>query len=82
MTIEPFKYLIQPVAVERDETGRIVRELPGEVATVYGVAEAIACVEQFERAISEMDGGEMNGSRPRVGDKDQLRQSELSGERP
>lgn len=49
VSIEPFKYLLQPVALERDpETGRIVRELPGETLAVYSAAQAAEVIAEFE----------------------------------
>jgi hypothetical protein len=49
--IEPFKYLIQPVAVERDEAGRIVAERPAQTLAVYSAAEAVQAIEQFEQEL-------------------------------
>lgn len=49
MTIRPFKYLLQPVAVEQDdETGRLLRELPAEPVTVYNGEQALKAIEEFE----------------------------------
>jgi len=77
MTIEPFKYLIQPVAIERGEDGRITRELPGETLSVFNVDDAVKLITEFERLISEQQTGEVSengrGREDRV--EDHLRQS-------
>jgi hypothetical protein len=46
--IEPFKYLIQPVALERDPDGHIVREVSAEPVAVYSLEQAVALIERFE----------------------------------
>jgi hypothetical protein len=48
MTIEPFKYLVQPVAIERDQDGHITREVAGETVAVYSLEQATALIERFE----------------------------------
>lgn len=55
--IEPFKYLIQPVAVERGENGRVVREMPGEVIAVYNADQAVEAIREFEKTITEDQTG-------------------------
>ena len=53
--IEPLKYLLQPVAYERDdETGRVVREVPGQVLTVFSAEQAAEAVTLFERQLQEL----------------------------
>lgn len=53
--IEPFKYLLQPVALERDpDTGRAVREMPGQVLTVYDAAEAADAIARFELELAAL----------------------------
>lgn len=62
--IEPLKYLIQPVAYERDdETGRVLRELPGETVTVYSAEQAAEAIEQFEQKLSALVASQ-NGAGP------------------
>jgi hypothetical protein len=61
--IEPFKYLIQPVAIERGEDGRIVREVPGETVSVYSAEQALQLVEQFEAQLVE-HAASTNGTGP------------------
>jgi hypothetical protein len=64
MSVEPFKYLLQPVAVERDdETGRIVKEHPAQVVTVFTAEDAARAVVEFEKALVEMTQ-QQNGDRP------------------
>lgn len=48
MSVEPFKYLLQPVALERNGTGRVLRELPAPVLTVYNAEQAAEAVREFE----------------------------------
>jgi hypothetical protein len=63
MSVEPFKYLIQAVAVERDdETGRIVKEHPAQVVTVFTAEDAARAVQEFEKTLAEMQS--QNGDRP------------------
>ena len=55
MTVEPLKYLLQPVAYERDdETGRVIREIPGQVVTVYTADQAAQAVLEFEAALQQI----------------------------
>lgn len=51
--IKPFKYLIQPVALEFDGD-RIVREVPAETVTVYDSEQARDAIEQFVAKLSEL----------------------------
>jgi hypothetical protein len=80
--IEPFKYLIQPVAIERDENGRILREIPGEILSVYSATQAETAIKEFETQLDQLneqggkDAGDRNGG---VGDH--VRQPELPGQR-
>jgi hypothetical protein len=83
--IEPLKYLLQPIAYERDdETGRVLREIPGQVITVYTANQAADAVMEFEAALKTLtqqteevtDASHRNG-----GASDQLRQPGLSRER-
>jgi hypothetical protein len=46
--LEPFKYLIQPVAIDRDQDGNIIREVAGETVAVYSLQQATALIERFE----------------------------------
>lgn len=63
MSIEPLKFLIQPVAYERDdETGRVLREMPGQVVTVFSAEQAAEAVTLFERELRELVSA--NGSAP------------------
>jgi hypothetical protein len=53
--IEPFKYLVQPVALERDgTTGRAVRELPGSTVTVYDAEQAAQAIVEFELQLGQL----------------------------
>lgn len=62
--IEPLKYLIQPVAYERDdESGRVLRELPGETIVVFSAEQAASAIEQFEANLVELQAS-MNGTGP------------------
>jgi hypothetical protein len=62
--IEPLKYLLTPVAYERDdETGRVLREMPGETVTVYSAEQAKEAIEQFEAKLSELVASQ-NGAGP------------------
>jgi hypothetical protein len=54
MSIEPFKYLIQAVAIERDDAGRIVAERIAEVVTVFNAEQAAEAVREFERAVTQI----------------------------
>lgn len=56
--IEPFKYLLQPVALERNGTGRVVREVPGETLSVYSADEAADAIRKFEQALQEVTHAE------------------------
>jgi hypothetical protein len=60
--IEPFKYLIQPVAVERGEDGRIVREIIGETVSVYNIDKAVELIREFEEQINNLEQEPSNGS--------------------
>jgi hypothetical protein len=56
--IEPLKYLIQPIAYERDdETGRVLREMPGQVVTVFTAEDAARAVTEFEAALQQLQEG-------------------------
>jgi hypothetical protein len=56
--IEPLKYLIQPIAYERDdETGRVLREMPGPVVTVFTAEDAARAVTEFEAALQQLQEG-------------------------
>lgn len=62
--IEPLKYLLQPVAYERDnETGRVLREIPAETVVVYSAEQAAAAIEKFENGLVEAQAA-MNGAGP------------------
>lgn len=54
MPVEPFKYLIQPVVIRRDEKGKIVGEAPGEVLTVYSAAKAMEAITEFEAQVVKL----------------------------
>jgi len=86
MPLEPLKYLIQPVAIERDtDTGRIVREVPAETMTVYSVEEAAALIVKFESDIGEFnsrEGGGENAGDGNNGVAHSVRQPDLSREQP
>jgi hypothetical protein len=58
MRLEPFKYLVQPVAIERDDNGRIAREVPGETLNFYEIAAIPEALRQFEQQLATMQNGE------------------------
>jgi hypothetical protein len=62
--IERLKFLLQPVAIERDDDGKIVREMPAEVITVYSAEQAALAVTEFEAALAEM-AAQANGIPPK-----------------
>lgn len=62
MSVEPFKWLLQPVCVERDESGRVTREIPGEILQVFSAAQAVEAIDEFEAKLQEMVTA--NGSGP------------------
>lgn len=80
MSVEPFKYMIQPVAIERDDAGQIRREIPGEVVSVYSLTQAIEAITMFEEQLKQMTQRSDNGSNPNDSDRSDVRQPELSGE--
>jgi hypothetical protein len=56
--IEPFKYILQIVALERDdETGKIVREVPSEPFVAYAPEQIINAVLKFEDQIVQQREG-------------------------
>lgn len=77
---EPFKYLIQPVAIERDENGQVRREIPGEVLSVYSLEQAVEAITTFEEQLKKLSERSENGNRIDDRDRDNVRQSELSRE--
>jgi len=56
--IEPYKYLLQPVAIERDQDGRIVAERVAQVITVFNAEEAARAVIEFEASLAQMTASE------------------------
>jgi hypothetical protein len=80
MKIEPFKYMIQPVAIERDDAGQVRREIPGEVLNVYSLAQAMEAITAFEQQLKQMTEGSDNGSSSNNNDGSDVRQPELSGQ--
>ena len=64
MLIEPFKYLIQPVAIERDETGRVIAERAGEVVTVFTAEDAARAVTEFEATLAQIIAQNGQGQEP------------------
>jgi len=78
--IEPLKYLIQPVAYERDvETGRVIREMPGETITVFSADQAMTAILEFERQVERIQEQKeaTNASDPGDNARNQLRQPGL-----
>jgi len=65
--IEPFKYLIQPVALERDEHGRVIAERIAQPVTAYNLTQVTKVVYDFEQEIERLNqegaqhGGQDNG---------------------
>lgn len=83
--LEPLKYLIQCVAIERDPlTQRVVREVPAETISVFSAEEAHEKITQFEhelRNLNEREEDENAGSGGN-GTAHHLRQPDLSREQP
>jgi len=62
--LEPLKYLVQPVAVERDDrTGRLTREVPAAVLTVYDADQAADVIHSFEASLHGL-AADLNGGMP------------------
>lgn len=66
MTVRPFKYLLQAVAIEvDDDTGKLVREVYSETVTVYDAEQAAKAITEIEEQIAaagvETAAGETNG---------------------
>lgn len=61
MSVEPFKYLIQPVAVERGDDGRVLREVPAEVIAVYNQDQAVEAILGFEKHLLEQSQNGASG---------------------
>lgn len=60
MSIRPFKYLLQAVAVEVDnDSGRLLREIPAEPVTVYSAEQAVEVIEGIEKQIVAMNNGKV-----------------------
>lgn len=77
--IEAYKWLIQPIAIERDdETGRVTRELPGQVVTVFTADDAARAVTEFEAAIQQLQEGASDASNGDGRVADHLRQPNMS----
>jgi hypothetical protein len=55
--IEPFKYMIQPIAIERDADGNIVREIPAEIVSAYSLAQAAELIGKFEEQLKASQNG-------------------------
>ena len=87
--LEVLKFLIQPVAIERDANGKIIREVPGEVISIFDPAKAAEAMQGFEMQIRNLNqqsnqqqppqGGNANGIGGSNSNQDNLRQPEMSG---
>lgn len=85
--LEPFKYMIQCVAIERDEQGQIVREVPAETQSAYRVEQAQEIITKFQQEIArlnsegqpQLQGGMPDGNGTGDGNQDYVRQSQVSG---
>lgn len=55
--IEPFKYVITPVAIERDDDGKVLREIVGEAASAYSLTQATELIKSFEQQIVAAQNG-------------------------
>jgi len=80
--LEPLKYLIQCVAIERDPlTQRVVREVPAETISVFSAEEAHEKITQFEHELRNLNEreGENAGNRDN-GAAHHLRQPDVSGQ--
>jgi len=60
MTLEPLKYLIQSVAIERDGD-RIVAERVAQVVTVFNAEQAVQAIHEFEQQIEQINREAGNG---------------------
>jgi len=60
--LEPFKYLLQPVALERDQDGQIIREVPGETMHLYTLEQLAGAVEQWETQLGRLNMEQADGS--------------------
>jgi len=86
MPLEPFKYIVQCVAIERDEQGNVVREVPAEAQNAYQTEHINEIIRKFQEEIARLNRqspqsseGSENGSRDSDGHQDYVRQSEVSG---
>jgi len=64
MSYEPFKYLITCVAVERDESGRIVAERHTEPQTAYLTSTLMDIVHTFEQELERLNKEARDGEGP------------------
>lgn len=55
--IEPFKYLLQPVAYERGDDGRVIREIAGEPLVVFNAEQAAQAIMMFEQNLAAQQNG-------------------------
>jgi len=77
--IERFKYIIQAVAIERDDsTGEIIREIPAQPVNAYNINQAVQVMSEFEHRL-QPQGGEVNGNGTGDGGEHHMRQPEVSG---
>jgi len=86
--LEVLKFLIQPVAIERDANGKIIREVPGDVISIFDPAKAEEAMRGFEMQIRNLNsqqpqqqpqGGDANGIGGSNSNQDNLRQPQMSG---
>ena len=64
MTLEPFKYLIQCIAIERDESGRVVTERVAQAQTVYAPNDVMTVMHDFEMELERLNRNGSNGAAP------------------
>lgn len=62
MSVELLKVLVQPIVLERDDAGAIVRERFGEPVPLYSLADVAGFVATVEAELERANNG--NGSIP------------------
>lgn len=62
--LEPLKYIVQCVALERDEHGKIVGERPTQAQPAYSYDEIQRIVSEFQQEIERLNEQGTNGAAP------------------
>ena len=60
--MELLKVVVQPVVLERDDDGKIVREHIGEPAAIYTLDQLHQYVENLAASVATMSRPEANGA--------------------